>query len=68
MCTITLVAPNLTMATTELTGAACRRVCWQRRDEARTEIRPPRMSWVVVTDENHIRRMQIRWVPSAGRC
>jgi hypothetical protein len=65
MCSITLIAQDVTMATTQLMRAASYAVCWTRPEEARTEFRPPRMNWVVVTDENHNRRMQMRWAPPA---
>lgn len=65
MCCITLVAQDFTMATTQLMRTAGCEVRWAREEEARTEIRPPRMNWVVVTDEDHNRRMQMRWAPAS---
>jgi len=65
MCCITLVAQEATMATMQLMRAAICEVCWGRQAEARTEFRPPRMNWVVVTDKDNKRRMQMLWEPSA---
>ncbi|MFZ1916283.1 MAG: hypothetical protein WAU58_01830 [Terriglobales bacterium] len=65
MCSITLVVQDVTMATTELMCGTRYHVCWARKEEDRLEFRPPRMNWVVVTDENHYRRMQMnRAAPS----
>lgn len=67
MCCITFAGQEATMATTQLMRAAGYEICWTRlEEEARTEFKPPRMNWVVVTDEHHNRRMQMRWEPSAG--
>ena len=63
MCCATLTVQETTMATTQLMRAAVCEVCWPRHEEARAGFRPPRMNWVVVTDENHNRRMQMRWAP-----
>lgn len=65
MCCITMVAPDVTMATTQLTHASNCKVCCARQAEERTKFRPPRVSWVVVTDRNQPRRAQMRWTPSA---
>ena len=65
MCCITLVAQDITMATTQLMLAAGCEVRWTRQEKARTEFRAPRMNWVVGTDENHDRGMQMCWVRSA---
>jgi hypothetical protein len=64
MCCITFVMPEA-MATTQFLRAACCEICWAGKEEARVESRPPRMNWVVVTDEKHNHRMQMRWAPSA---
>jgi hypothetical protein len=61
MCSITMIAQDVTMATTELMRAAGHVVCWPRQEQLRQEFRAPRMNWVVVTDENHNRRMQMVW-------
>lgn len=54
------------MATTQFMRATSYKICWTRPEEARMEFKPPRMNWVVVTDENHNHRMQMNWEPSAG--
>ena len=66
MCCITFVGQEATMATTQLMRAASYEICWTRPEEVRSESKPPRMNWVVVTDEDQNRRMQMRWEPSAG--
>lgn len=66
MCCITLARQEVTMATTQLMRAVNYEICWTRSEEARTQFRPPRMSWVVVTDENQTCRMQMNWAPSVG--
>jgi len=63
MCCIAMIAQDVTMATTELMHAASCVVCWPREGETRQEFRAPRMNWVVVTDENHNRRMKMVWTP-----
>ncbi len=45
MCSITLVAQDLTMVTTELMRGARYHVCCARREKDPMECRPPRMSW-----------------------
>jgi hypothetical protein len=65
MCSIALVAQEVTMATTELMRGTRYRVSGGRQEQDRLESRPPRMNWVVVTDESHNRRMQMRWAPPA---
>jgi len=66
MCCITSVAQGVTMATTQLMRAPSCRICWPPQENILVETRSPRMNWVVVTDENHNRRMQMQWQPSAG--
>ena len=60
MCCTTLTIRNATMATTELTHAACHEVCWpwQRQE---SEAKTLRMNWVVVTDENGKRQLRMCW-------
>lgn len=67
MCCITLVGQEATMATTQLMRAAGYEIRWTRPEQARIECKPPRMSWVVVTDEDQNRRMQMHWAPACGR-
>ena len=66
MCCITLVAQETTMATTQLMRAASCENCWTWPKDSPTVSRPPRMNWVVVTDKNQNRYMQMQWKPSAG--
>jgi len=66
MCCIALVGKEATMATTQLMRAVCYEVCWMRAEQDRVAAKAPRMNWVVVTDKNQNRRMQMRWEPSAG--
>jgi hypothetical protein len=63
MCTITLIAPTITMATTRLMLEACREACCLQAGERNEHA--PRMNWVVVTDDKQNRRMQMQWTPSA---
>jgi hypothetical protein len=60
MCTV-LSALESTMATTQLTRAACCEVCWQQQEEQQAEQKPLRMNWVVVTDESGMRRLRMCW-------
>lgn len=60
MCSITWVAPQATMATTELTRAAGYEI-GRRRQNQETDFRPLRMSWVVVTDENGRCQLRMCW-------
>jgi hypothetical protein len=62
MCCITLIAPMITMATTQLMREARCHTCAQASER---NVNTPRMNWVVVTDENQNRRMQMQWTPSA---
>ncbi|MGB9233660.1 MAG: hypothetical protein WCC04_04540 [Terriglobales bacterium] len=66
MCSFALFAEDVTMTTTGLMRAAGCEVRWIQREKARLEFQPPRMNWVVVTDENHNCRMQMLWTPSAA--
>jgi hypothetical protein len=66
MCCITMLMQDVTMATTQLMLATSYETRWTRPEEPRTELRTPRMNWVVVTDEHHNLRMQMRWAPSAA--
>ena len=65
MCTLVLLAPIVTAATTGLMPAVRPGFGWPRSEEARTDFRPPRMNWVVAADGNGDRRMRMRWAPSA---
>jgi hypothetical protein len=63
MCTITLIAPTITMATTQLMQEVRRETC--RVQASERKICAPRMNWVVVTEDKQNRRMKMRWTPSA---
>lgn len=61
MCCATLIAQETTMAMTQLMRAACCNVCWPLKDDQKTQYQPVRMNWVVVTDANGNRRLQMGW-------
>ena len=61
MCCTTLTVQGITMATTQLMRTACCDICWPVHDEQRTEFRPVRMNWVVVTDAHGNRRLKMSW-------
>ena len=61
MCCATLMAQEITMATTQLMRGACCVVCWPQKDRAETLNRPLRTNWVVVTDANGNRRLRMGW-------
>jgi len=64
MCSITWIAPTITMTTTQLTQEVRRETCWLQASER--NLHAPRMNWVVVTDDvNQNRRMQMQWTPPA---
>jgi hypothetical protein len=65
MSCMTLTASEITMATTQFTRTACHEACWRVEEQFHTRRQPLRMNWVVVTDENGSRRLQIDW--HAGR-
>lgn len=60
MCCTTLSIREATMATTELTRAACHEVCrpWQRQE---AELKTLRMNWVVATDKDGKRQLLMYW-------
>jgi len=61
---IILIAPTITMATTQLIREARGETC--RVQAATSNISAPRMNWVVVTDQNQTLQMQVHWTPSGG--
>lgn len=61
MCCTTLSVREATMATTQLTRAVCCEVCWPWQEEQKTEQRPLRMNWVVVTDGDGNRQLRLCW-------
>lgn len=62
MACLTMFAPAIAMATTQLTRAIGYEESW--RMEINNERSPLRMNWVVVTDENGNRKLAIHWAPS----
>lgn len=67
MACMTLFAPPMAMTTTPLARVVQYQdaPAWQL--EANVESKPLRMSWVVVTDKNGSRRLQIQWARPADR-
>jgi len=65
MACITLFAQPLAMATTQLTRAVHYEVAPNPQLERTVERKSLSMSWVVVTDSNGNRKLQIQWTPSA---
>jgi hypothetical protein len=65
MACITLFAQPLAMATTQLARVIRYEdvPTWQLENNAERNIL--RMSWVVVTDSNGNRKLQMQWTPSA---
>ena len=63
MCSITLIGPTITMATTQLMQEVRSKTC--RVEASVRNVPAPRMNWVVVTDEDQNRRMQMQWTSSA---
>jgi hypothetical protein len=64
MACITLVAP-LAMTTTELTRAIHYELAWTGQSRIHVESNSLRLSWVVVTDCDGNRRLQMQWTPAA---
>ncbi len=65
MACITLFAQSLAMATTQLARAVHYEVASNAQPERTVERKSLSMSWVVVTDSNGNRKLQIQWAPSA---
>ena len=63
MCCITLIAPTITMATTQFTRESWLETCCAPAREQ--NVNALRMNWVVVTDEKQNCRMRLQWTPSA---
>lgn len=66
MCCTTLTLEATTMATKQLMRAACCDIGWPGHDEQKAEFRTLRMNWVVVTDANGNRRLEMRWQADRG--
>jgi hypothetical protein len=61
MACITMFAPPMAMATTQLKHQAAREVFTLIRFDRNLEPRHPRVNWVVVTDNNGSRHLRMRW-------
>jgi hypothetical protein len=63
MACMTLIAEPLAMATTQFKRATCfeNAAVWQIESSAGRK--SLRMNWVVVTDSNGNRRLQMKWMP-----
>lgn len=61
MSCMTLTAPEITMATTQFTRTARYESCWRVEEQFDPRHQSLRMNWVVVTDDNGNRRLQIDW-------
>jgi hypothetical protein len=65
MACMTMFAPTMAMATTQLTRAIGYEETW--RMEVNSERSSLRMNWVVVTDENGNRKLTMQWAPGGVR-
>ncbi len=65
MACMTLLAPPVAMATTQLTRVSGYEVFapWQAEN---TDRQPLRMNWVVVTGKNDSRVLRMQWTAHAG--
>jgi hypothetical protein len=65
MACITLLAPSVAMATTQLARVIPYQVSdpWQKQNAGR---QPLRMNWVVVTDRNGSRVLRMQWAADSG--
>ena len=61
MSCMTLTAQDVTMTTTQFTRAVCYTSCMPVDELFVPQYQPLRMNWVVVTDENGNRRLQVDW-------
>jgi len=61
MCSTTLTLQPTMVAAKQLTRAACCDNCRPVREKVEARFRPLRMNWVVVTDTNGNRRLQMSW-------
>lgn len=61
MSCMTLIAPDITMTTTQFARDVCYESCMAVEELFVPQHQPLRMNWVVVTDENGNRRLQIDW-------
>ena len=61
MCGTALTLQPAVMAAKQFMRAACSDIYRPAHEKGEAEFRPLRMSWVVVTDTNGNRRLQMRW-------
>jgi len=61
MSCMILTAQEITMATTQFTRADCYEKCSHVEEQFPVQHQPPRMNWVVVTDDKGNRRLQMGW-------
>ena len=61
MCSMTLIAKEMTTATSQLTSAAYQDVYFPGKAKRETQLQQLHMNWVVVTDDNGKRRLQMDW-------
>jgi hypothetical protein len=61
MCSTALILQSATIPTNSLTRAACYGSCLPVDEKSEIEFRPVHMNWVVVTDANGKRRLQMHW-------
>ncbi len=66
MACITLFAQSMAMATTQLARVIHCESISSCHLEDHVERKAPSMSWVVVTDSNGNRKLQIQWTPAEG--
>jgi len=65
MACMTLFAPPMTMATTKLARVVFFEEASNLHIESSVEGKPVSMNWVVVTDSDGSRKLQMQWKPSA---
>lgn len=61
MACITMLAPPMAMATTQLKHRTAHEVFAPIHFHPNLEQRSPRMNWVVVTDNNGSRHLRMQW-------
>jgi hypothetical protein len=67
MTCMTLFAQPLAMATTQLVSRVQHEDTFSYHVEPKTEHKPVRMSWVVVTDESSKRQLRMHWMAAEER-
>ncbi len=65
MACITLLAPALTMATTQFTRALPYPQALPRERDGKMDHTALRMNWIVATDDNGSRRLRVHWKSAA---